>query len=90
MDSTEFKICGSQSNSNSAAQITVRVPNYTTNSYKYAVAEAIYNDVTTADNRLSYEQRNGYYRTTSAITSLSIRPFNPNFSGGTAYLYGVK
>lgn len=90
-DATEMRVTGSQSNSNSKSQITINVPNYTNaNTAKWMYATSIFNSSPTGDNRIDYWQRNGYFLPIEAITGISLRPFNPNFSGGTAYLYGVK
>jgi hypothetical protein len=90
-NATEFNICGSQSNSDSKAQITVNILNYAVSGVgKFAYSTALFNSTAISNDRVDYWQRNGYFLPTDAITSLSIRPVNPNFSGGTAYLYGVK
>ena len=90
-DATEMRVTGSQSNSSGLGQITINIPNYTNaNTRKFMWATSLFNSNTEASARIDYWQRNGYFLPVEAITSISLRPFNPNFSGGTAYLYGVK
>lgn len=90
-DATEMRVTGSQSNSAGLGQITINIPNYSNaNTRKFMWATSLFNSNTEASARIDYWQRNGYYLPVEAITSISLRPFNPNFSGGTAYLYGVK
>jgi hypothetical protein len=90
-DSTEMRVTGSQSNSAGLGQIIINIPNYTNaNTRKFMWATSLFNSNTEASARIDYWQRNGFYLPVEAITGISLRPFNPNFSGGTAYLYGVK
>lgn len=90
-DATEMRVTGSQSNSAGLGQITINIPNYTNaNTRKFMWATSLFNSNTEASARIDYWQRNGFYLPVEAITGISLRPFNPNFSGGTAYLYGVK
>jgi len=90
-DATEFQISADQSNSDTKSQITVHIPNYTNaNTAKWAWSQSLTNPTAISNNRISFRARQGFFLPVEAITSFSIRPFNPNFSGGTAYLYGVK
>lgn len=90
-DATEMRVTGSQSNSAGLGQITINIPNYANaNTRKFMWATSLFNSNTEASARIDYWQRNGFFLPVEAITSISIRPFNPNFSSGTAYLYGVK
>jgi hypothetical protein len=67
-------------------QGTITIPRYANSDYKFCQI-AISASAAATD---LYSVKQGLYASTSAISSIQLKPSAGTFSGGTVYLYGVK
>ena len=82
---------GAQDNSVTNSLFSIQIPDYAnTITYKMGYICGITDDPTDPTNNYRVVNNNFYFKSTSAISSITLFPSTGNFTSGTALLYGVK
>ena len=88
---TRIEIGGNQDNGTSTAFYRIFIPRYAnTTTWKLLWGDALYNDTTSPTTVLRYKRTAATYKSTSAITAITMLLNQGTFSGGTYNLYGVN
>jgi hypothetical protein len=88
---TRIEIGGNQDNGTSTAFYRIFIPSYAnTTTWKLLWGDALYNDSTSPTTVLRYKRTAGTYKSTSAISGITMLVNQGTFSGGTYTLYGVN
>jgi hypothetical protein len=88
---TRIEIGGNQDFGTSTAFYRIFIPRYAnTTTWKLLWGDALYNDTTSPTTVLRYKRTAATYKSTSAITAITMLVNQGTFSGGTYNLYGVN
>lgn len=88
--STSFQITAPQNGGTANGLTVLRIPNYAnTDTYKIVEISSLSHS-NDSDSDVKYETANGFYRGTSAISSIRLAISSGTFSGGSVKVYGVK
>lgn len=88
---TQFEMGSNQDNGTSTAYYRLYIPNYAnTTTWKSAISDGWNNDTTNPSTVALYKRHSIWYKSTSAISSITLQISAGTFSGGTFILYGVS